>query len=289
MHAARPTNIRFRLTCQWPRHFSFSPNVDLQHSHSWFSSPTPSPNVRISPPPSPQFHAVTNTSAYPICVLIHPVIHASFETAIRDARVSDSVRKAGQNPEPGKLDPEQQPEPERTDEISDQEWEIRTGRAIYVLQQTLPDFFQTGLVTSAEIPTLQPPISDTAAKAASEQSIYSPNIQLAYTPPVALPAPFPRTLHVEGLTFYTASFAFIRHTLGALYTDLRVDLRSVRVHGPRSSSGKGPLPTQGLEPGLEGAPPGAERPRSLREKSLFVGLSLSGVARVSGAQSGWEV
>lgn len=40
-----------------------------------------------------------------------------------------------------------------------------------------------------------------------------------------------------GLTFYTASFAFIRHTLGALYTDLRVDLRSVRVHGPRSSSG----------------------------------------------------
>lgn len=73
---------------------------------------------------------MTNTSAYPICVLIHPVIHASSETAIRDARVSDSVRKAGQNPEPGKLDPEQQPEPERTDEISDQEWEIRTGKLL---------------------------------------------------------------------------------------------------------------------------------------------------------------
>lgn len=37
------------------------------------------------------------------------------------------------------------------------------------------------------------------------EPIYSPRVRLQYTPPVALPAPFPKTFHLEG-TFH---FAFI--------------------------------------------------------------------------------
>ncbi|OBZ77299.1 hypothetical protein A0H81_01782 [Grifola frondosa] len=126
-----------------------------------------------------------------------------------------------------------EPEPERQDELSDQEWEIRTGRAIYILQQTLPDFFATGLVSNLD--TSVTSSSSQEENASEKESIYSPKIRLSYTPPTPLPSPFPRTLHVEGLPLYMASSAFVRHTLNALYTDLRVELRRVRVHGPRSS------------------------------------------------------
>ncbi|EKM48941.1 uncharacterized protein PHACADRAFT_202205, partial [Phanerochaete carnosa HHB-10118-sp] len=52
------------------------------------------------------------------------------------------------------------PQGHKDPEISDQEWEIRTGvfaravyagRATYILQQTLPDFFATGLVSSTDV------------------------------------------------------------------------------------------------------------------------------------------
>ena len=63
------------------------------------------------------------------------------------------------------------------------------------------------------------------------QSIYSPRIRLTYTPPTPLPVPFPKSLHLEGLHLYIASSIFVRHTLNALYTDLRVALTRVRVMG----------------------------------------------------------
>jgi hypothetical protein len=82
-------------------------------------------------------------------------------------------------------------------------------------------------------------------------SIYSPRVRLAYTPPVALPAPFPQTLRIEGVSsdiviswndpqiktgmpLYMASSVFVRHTLNALYSDLQVELRRVDVQRPSS-------------------------------------------------------
>ncbi|KAI0764626.1 hypothetical protein C8Q74DRAFT_1282998 [Fomes fomentarius] len=167
-------------------------------------------------------------------------------------------------------------------ELSDQEWEIRTGRAIYVLQQTLPTFFSTGLISS-----LDTSASNTKEKEDDEISIYSPNIRLEYRPPAPFPPAFPKTLHVEGLPLYLASSAFVRHTLNALYTDLRVELQRVRVHGPRSSS------TSGLRPDSDPNQPEetqrSNKTRSIREKSLFIGLRVVGVNRVSKADGGWEV
>ena len=32
-----------------------------------------------------------------------------------------------------------------------------------------------------------------------EEPIYSPNIRMSYTPPSRLPAPFPKTFHIEGM------------------------------------------------------------------------------------------
>ncbi|KAI0666363.1 hypothetical protein C8Q78DRAFT_1059110 [Trametes maxima] len=172
--------------------------------------------------------------------------------------------------------------PERRRELSDQEWEIRTGRAIYILQQTLPTFFSTGLISSLDT-------SGTATpdKLEEDTSIYSPNIRLVYRPPTPFPPPFPRTLHVEGLSLYLTSSVILRHTLNALYTDLQVELQRVRVHGPRSSSTSG-LSASSPDPD---APLGLQqsRTRSIREKSLFVGLVVRGINRLSKAEGSWEV
>ncbi|KAI0710487.1 hypothetical protein C8Q76DRAFT_65932 [Earliella scabrosa] len=170
--------------------------------------------------------------------------------------------------------------PDSGGELSDQEWEIRTGRAIYILQQTLPTFFSTGLISSLDSPSTNPHRKDD-----DEISIYSPSIRLEYRPPTPFPPPFPRTLHVEGLPLYLASSAFIRHTLNALYTDLRVELLRVRVHGPRSSSGL--RPDSGPDAPELSHPP--SKTRSIREKSLFIGLRVHGTNRVSKADGGWEV
>ncbi|KAI0700652.1 hypothetical protein C8T65DRAFT_831487 [Cerioporus squamosus] len=169
--------------------------------------------------------------------------------------------------------------PEEPGELSDQEWEIRTGRAIYILQQTLPTFFSTGLISSVDTSG-----HNSQSKDEDDTSIYSPNIRLEYRPPTQFPPPFPRTLHVEGLPLYLASSSFVRHTLNALYTDLRVELQRVRVHGPRSSSGLRP---DGNTP--QGIQQQQGKTRSIREKSLFVGLVVRGINRVSKAEGGWEV
>lgn len=79
--------------------------------------------------------------------------------------------------------------------------------------------------------------NDKAKKDVDEtEGIYSPRIRLTYTPPTPLPAPFPETLHAEGLHLYIASSIFLRHTLNALNTDLRVELRHIRVHSGQDSS-----------------------------------------------------
>lgn len=69
------------------------------------------------------------------------------------------------------------------------------------------------------------------------------------------------------------SSAFVRHTLNALYSDLRVDLLNVRVLNS-------PLPGKV-----------ADRPitRKSRDKSLSMRIGVTGLARVSGASSEWEV
>lgn len=85
------------------------------------------------------------------------------------------------------------------------------GRAIYVIQQTLPEFFSTGLITSINKSTGSPcqangnfplanvnPLDYHPPLDEDVDSVYSPNVRLSYTPPVALPAPFPKTLHIEG-------------------------------------------------------------------------------------------
>ncbi|KZT64807.1 hypothetical protein DAEQUDRAFT_732163 [Daedalea quercina L-15889] len=210
-----------------------------------------------------------------------------------------SVNLSSPSPEtPGSSEPPQEPEPEQNgNEISDQEWEIRTGRAIDILQQTLPDFFQTGLITALETPIIGRK-HDSASNGAGGkdlhwegrttqpdvESIYSRYIRLSYTPPHPLPAPFPRTFTIEGSALYLASSAFVRHTLNALYTDLQVNITRARIVGGRGSGGgKSHQKQGGNAPRVQG------EQHSLREKSLFISLNVSGIARVSGVHGGWDV
>ena len=134
-------------------------------------------------------------------------------------------------------------------------------------------------------------------------SIYSPRIRLTYTPPTPLPSPFPRTLHVDGLHLYLASSIFVRHTLNALYTDLRVQLKRVRVN---SSDRKDCGASGAFEPGELhlthsrtyllgsvlsqhlGSSSDVSSRRS-REKSITFGIGVTGMGRVSGAPAEWEV
>ncbi|KAI0354011.1 hypothetical protein OH77DRAFT_533008 [Trametes cingulata] len=205
----------------------------------------------------------------------HPAPFFAQSTAPPTPPVLNSVEGPAPGPSNSPSDPQGQ--------LSDQEWEIRTGRAIYVLQQTLPTFFSTGLISSVDTSP-----SHAKSNHDDDTSIYSPNIRLVYRPPTPFPPPFPRTLHVEGLPLYLASSVLLRHTLNALYTDLRVELQRVRVYGPRSSS------SSGLSAGSSSGPEGVSNPqqaktRSIREKSLFIGVVVRGINRVSKAEGGWEV
>ncbi|KAJ7026135.1 hypothetical protein C8F04DRAFT_1126279 [Mycena alexandri] len=207
----------------------------------------------------------------------HPII--SLRVVIRPQSTEAALGLRSHRP------PDTVPNPKTPPEISDQEWELRTGRAIYVIQQTLPDFFSTGLVASIDRSTGHPrqgngstivpnanPLDFRGPEDGDVDSIYSPNVRLSYTPPVALPSPFPKTLHIEGMPMYLASSVFVRHTLTALYSDLKVALNKVSV---------------------DAAPPLGDLQlkarRKSREKSLFVGLTATGIARVSGAVGEWEV
>lgn len=82
-----------------------------------------------------------------------------------------------------------------------------------------------------------------------------------------------------------ASSAFVRHTLNALYSDLNVVLRKVIVKTPSSH------PSTQATTASEQPEPQKRRPgkKSSREKSLLVGLCVTGTSRVSGSLGEWEV
>lgn len=173
------------------------------------------------------------------------------------------------------------------------------GRAIHLLQQTIPDFFQLGLVTSFDKVTGKPspshyiPIGDLHSLTSKEdvESIYDSRVILSYTPPSRLPPPFPQTLQIEsnelliypcysrshlasGFPLYLASSMFLRHTLNALYSDVKVALNKTAVTNPPSSSSDGG--------------PSPSRTRH-RDKTFFIGVSVQGINRVTGARAEWEV
>ncbi|KZP09161.1 hypothetical protein FIBSPDRAFT_760330 [Athelia psychrophila] len=172
----------------------------------------------------------------------------------------------------------------KTADISDREWEIRTGRAIFILRQTLPNFFDLGLVSSPSHDSLSPSNSKKASSSLTPvgepESIYSPKIRLVYTPPVKLPSPFPTTLQVEGMPLYMASSVFIRHTLNTLYSDLHVELLRISLQN---------TPTPNHESGSSVVEERKERGELKRDKCLFVGLCVRGTSRVSGAIGEWQV
>lgn len=160
--------------------------------------------------------------------------------------------------------------PENEEEISDREWDLRVGNAIHHLRTTLPTFFETGLLVHP-LPFIDPPSSSSSLSSSSSSSsvpglpntgkpVYSPSIRLSYTPPFPLPAPFPRTLHLEGLALYTASASIVRATMSAFHSDLSVNLRRMYVlsHGRR-------------------------------ERAARILLNVSGFGRVTGQRSEWDV
>ncbi|TRM57398.1 hypothetical protein BD626DRAFT_412211 [Schizophyllum amplum] len=198
-------------------------------------------------------------------------------------------------PPPDHPPPTGQLPPEKPDEVSDQEWELRTGRGIYVLQQTLPDFFHSGLVTSIDKETGDPrrssPLHIPIAHASpldflrhdeDVESIYSPNVRLTYTPKLEhVPALLPKSLTVEGYSFYLASSVLLRRGLSTMYSDLHVELTKMRV------TGAGGKPQSGVS--LPPSTSESSSKRKLREKSLYMLMKVHGTARVSGNPADWEV
>lgn len=110
---------------------------------------------------------------------------------------------------------------------------VEPGRAIHIIQNTLPDFFSIGLVTRIsnedDPPNLTKSTPSILSRTVSSlphiigtdktkdslpsaeglpvdghnedhdlEPIYSPKVKLVYSPPDKLPPPFPKTLRVEG-------------------------------------------------------------------------------------------
>lgn len=154
-------------------------------------------------------------------------------------------------------------EPERNtpERVSDAEWEIRVGRATDVLDSTIPAFFESGLATSACPETLSHHKQDKTRDFTDDpHPIYSKTVCLTYTPPTALPAPFPRTLRVEGLSLYQASAMFMRTSLMTLYSDCNVTVIRKNVKSP-----------------------------SKRERQLQLSMLVGGRSRLTGSPAEWDV
>lgn len=114
-----------------------------------------------------------------------------------------------------------------------------------MIKETLPNFFKVGLVERV--------VEDDQV-----ESIYSPRIQLMYTPPSRLP-PFPPTLTIEGLPLYHASSMFVRTTLSMFYTDLSIELRRM------------------------------QESQNSREKKFTVSFAVLGKSRMGGTSAEWDM
>ncbi|KAL5532207.1 hypothetical protein ACEPAF_5771 [Sanghuangporus sanghuang] len=239
----------------------------------------------------------------PTCTATKP--HSSRRSSTANALLlaaddppSSSSASAGSNPPPSRHLPP--PKMKGEDEyVSDREWELRTGRAIDVLQQTLPTFFNTGLVaTNYHLPLHIHSLLGATHKGkgradeqecekCDEEGIYARTIRLEYTPPVALPAPLPRLLRVEGLPLYVASSVFLRHGMHALYTDLAVAIRKVQIHFGKSrvstSSDSAPSPVARNE--------ARDSEDKQRERAITISLLVSGISRLglSKESAEWDV
>ncbi|KAG8986333.1 hypothetical protein FRB93_005329 [Tulasnella sp. JGI-2019a] len=145
-------------------------------------------------------------------------------------------------------------------EMSDKEWELRVGRAIDLLQSTMPHFFTTGLVTSAGSNGKRSYAAPSTEQDHDDDNVYSRAIRLTYSPPPPLPSFFPRTLNIEGFPLYHASAAFVRTSLIAIYSDCQVELRGAHVLS-----------------------------LSKRERQLKLCMNISGQARLTGTSAEWDI
>jgi hypothetical protein len=84
-----------------------------------------------------------------------------------------------------------------------------------------------------------------------------------------------------------ASSAFVRHTLNALYSDINIVLRKVVVNTPGSRKPMS-LHTEALQSDRDHHTSKSSLKKN-REKSLFIGLCVTGTGRVSGGRGEWEV
>ena len=75
-----------------------------------------------------------------------------------------------------------------------------------------------------------------------------------------------------------ASSVFVRHTLNALYANPHVELRRVDVQTPLSKTHAHREISKA-----------ENRAGTQRDKSVFIGLCVRGIARVSRAPAEWEV
>ncbi|KZO94574.1 hypothetical protein CALVIDRAFT_539024 [Calocera viscosa TUFC12733] len=202
------------------------------HGAPEFFTSRPSPSSSLPPQ---QQHPSTST------LLAHNPLEE------HDDELQGGARGAGGGPD----------KPEKEEDLSDREWDMRVGNAIHHLRTTLPTFFETGLIVHP-LPFIDPPSSP--GMSSSGKPLYSPNIRLSYTPPFPLPAPFPRTLHIEGLALYTASARIVRATMTAFHHDLTVEARRMYVlsHGRR-------------------------------ERAARILLNVSGFGRVTDKRSEWDV
>ncbi|KAJ3508485.1 hypothetical protein NMY22_g16598 [Coprinellus aureogranulatus] len=253
--------------------------------HSLFITPNPSPNLAQVPVVYPRrlrpysqkadqissselTEDATSTLSANSTLSRHPESSLGLRTARPPDRFHNPSHYASPAP-PVRLQftehGPKSPKNSESEQVPDHEWELRTGRAIYVLQETLPHFFETGLITQVDVTTGEPktpsqhfhiPIIDSAAsldflssssstngfsngehagydhqasQAEEGEPIYSPKVRLQYTPPAALPAPFPKTFHLEGLPMYLASSSVVRRTMMTLYSHLEVTLTKVSV------------------------------------------------------------
>ncbi|KZV64258.1 hypothetical protein PENSPDRAFT_588724 [Peniophora sp. CONT] len=211
---------------------------------------------------------------------------------------STSLATAPRPHEPDHYD-EPEPEPEHNDEqrLSDAEWDARAGAAIDTLTRTLPHFLESGLHTRTDSSLSH--LSSLTGFATSRdaapsddgegEQIYDSRIRLSYTPPAELPAPLPRTLHVDGLPLYLASSMLLRHSLHAIYSPLTLTVTSVRVSSTRPP-GSGPsIPS--LPPSHRNGAESVQRHEKAyeRQKSLAIGFDIDGRGRVGGKSAHWEI